>query len=126
VVAEHDVSIELLTGWRGPHPSFCVLLYQPALSEDARRRLAAMAETDDGFVIAERDLALRGPGDLSGTRQSGMPTLRVGDLVRDHAVMEQAWHEADRWIDRADAEADFLRSFVGAHWEHRFGFMGVG
>ena len=111
---------------RGPHPSSCVLLYQPALSEDARRRLAAMAETDDGFVIAERDLALRGPGDLSGTRQSGMPTLRVGDLVRDHALMEQAWREADRWIDRADAEADFLRSFVAEHWEQRFGFMGVG
>jgi ATP-dependent DNA helicase RecG len=111
---------------RGEHPSACVLLHQPALSEDGRRRLAAMAETDDGFVIAERDLELRGPGDLSGTRQSGMPTLRVGDLRRDHALMEQAWREAQRWIDRDDAEAAALKSMLGDEWERRFGFVGVG
>jgi ATP-dependent DNA helicase RecG len=111
---------------RGTHPSSCMLLHQPALSEDGRRRLAAMANTDDGFVIAERDLELRGPGDLSGTRQSGMPTLRVGDLGRDHALMEQAWREAERWIDREDGAAAALRAFVSETWEQRFGLVGIG
>ncbi len=55
-----------------------------------------MAEVADGFVLAERDLALRGPGDFFGTRQSGMPTLRVGDLLRDHVLMEEARREASR------------------------------
>jgi len=111
---------------RDRHPSRCVLLYQPPLSAEGRARLAAMAETDDGFVIAERDLELRGPGDLSGTRQSGMPTLRVGDLRRDHALMHQAWREAGRWIDREDAAAEALRAVVRETWEGRFGLMGVG
>jgi ATP-dependent DNA helicase RecG len=109
---------------RGPHPSLCVLLYQPGLSMEGRSRLASMAETDDGFVIAERDLELRGPGDLSGTRQSGMPTLRVGDLRRDHALMEQAWREAGRWVGASDV--DGLHRFVAEDWEQRFGFVGVG
>jgi ATP-dependent DNA helicase RecG len=109
---------------RGTHPSSCVLLYQPGLSTEGRARLASMAETDDGFVIAERDLELRGPGDLSGTRQSGMPTLRVGDLRRDHALMEQAWREAGRWV--AASDTDDLRRFVDEDWEQRFGLVGVG
>jgi len=111
---------------RDRHPSRCVLLYQPPLSPEGRARLAAMAETDDGFVIAERDLELRGPGDLSGTRQSGMPTLRVGDLRRDHALMEQAWRQAQRWIDREDEAAVALRTTVRESWERRFGLLGVG
>ena len=65
---------------RGPHQSYCVLLYQYPLTDQGRARLKALTETNDGFVIAERDLELRGPGDFFGTRQSGMPTLRVGDL----------------------------------------------
>ena len=65
---------------RGAHASTCVLLYQYPLSEAGRARLDALVETTDGFVIAERDLEQRGPGDFFGTRQSGLPTLRVGDL----------------------------------------------
>ena len=71
---------------RGAMASHCVLLYQAPWTDDARERLKAMAETTDGFVIAERDLELRGPGDFFGTRQSGLPTLRIGDLVRDRDV----------------------------------------
>ena len=73
---------------RGPHQSYCILLYQYPLTEQGRARLKALTDTTDGFEIAERDLELRGPGDFFGTRQSGMPTLRVGDLVRDHELME--------------------------------------
>jgi ATP-dependent DNA helicase RecG len=102
------------------------LLYQPSLSDEGRARLAAMAETGDGFVIAERDLELRGPGDLAGTRQAGMPTLRVGDLRRDRDLMEQAWHEAQRWADREGEDAAALRSVVHDTWERRFGLLAVG
>ena len=66
----------------------CILLYQAPWTDDARERLKAMASTTDGFVIAERDLELRGPGDFFGTRQSGLPKLRTGDLVRDRDIME--------------------------------------
>jgi ATP-dependent DNA helicase RecG len=109
---------------RGAHQSACVLLYEYPLSEDARERLKVMTETTDGFAIAERDLELRGFGDLSGTRQSGMPALRLGDLRRDHALMVQARDEAAAWLaghpdgDRLDA--------LRRSWEERFGLVQVG
>jgi ATP-dependent DNA helicase RecG len=68
---------------RGVHESTCVLLYRAPLSEMARARLAALRESTDGFEIAQRDLELRGPGELLGTRQTGLAQLRVADLVRD-------------------------------------------
>lgn len=111
---------------RGCHPSSCLLLYQEPLSDEARGRLAAMAATDDGFVIAERDLALRGPGDLTGTRQSGLPTLRVGNLRRDQALMDQAWHAAREWSARDDPAADAVRSRAREAWSDRFGLVEVG
>lgn len=109
---------------RGEHPSTCVLLYQFPLSEDARARLRALVETTDGFVIAERDLEIRGPGDFFGTRQSGMPTLRVGDLLRDHALMEEARREAAAWLDDPSASR-VLAAYVTANWATRFGLVGV-
>ena len=72
---------------RGSAHSRCVLLYQPPLSGDARARLAAMRETGDGFEIARRDLDLRGPGELLGTRQTGEVNLRVADLARDRNLL---------------------------------------
>ena len=66
---------------RGAAQSYCVLLFDRPLSDEARERLKAMTDTTDGFVIAERDLAIRGPGDMFGTRQAGLPTLRIGDLA---------------------------------------------
>jgi ATP-dependent DNA helicase RecG len=110
---------------RGPHQSFCVLLYQAPLTDHGRERLKALTETTDGFVIAERDLALRGPGDFFGTRQSGMPTLRVGDLLRDHRLMEDARREAVAALDDVRA-SEPLVAFVRASWEQRFGLVGVG
>jgi ATP-dependent DNA helicase RecG len=110
---------------RGPHPSFCVLLYQYPLSEQGKARLKALTETGDGFVIAERDLELRGPGDFFGTRQSGMPTLRVGDLVRDHQLMEAARREATAALDDV-RQAETLSALVRTSWEQRFGLVGIG
>ena len=110
---------------RGPHQSYCILLYQSPLTDQGRARLKALTESNDGFVIAERDLELRGPGDFFGTRQSGMPTLRVGDLVRDHQLMESARREAGAALDDPQ-QAAALTAFVRANWEQRFGLVGVG
>ena len=110
---------------RGADASYCVLLYESPLSEVARSRLDAMASTTDGFVIAERDLALRGPGDVFGTRQAGLPTLRMGDLARDHALMEEAHVLARTWIAQADASAP-ARRLAREAWTRRFQLAEVG
>jgi ATP-dependent DNA helicase RecG len=110
---------------RDAHQSYCVLVHQEALSELARERLQAMADVADGFVLAERDLALRGPGDFFGTRQSGVPTLRVGDLLRDHALMEDARREAIAWLDEVGPSAA-LADWARRNWAARFGLMSVG
>ena len=110
---------------RGAHASVCMLLYQPPLGEGGKGRLDALVETTDGFVIAERDLALRGPGDFFGTRQSGLPTLRVGDLVRDFPMMEEARREAVAWLEDSRG-ARPLVEYLSANWALRFGLAGVG
>jgi len=110
---------------RGAWDSYCVLLYQAPWSDDARERLKAMASTTDGFVIAERDLELRGPGDVFGTRQSGLPKLRTGDLVRDRDIMESAHREARRVVAEGGL-TDALLSFVQQRWQDQFGLIEVG
>ncbi len=84
---------------RGGYESYCLLLAYPPFSEDARRRLKAMESTSDGFRIAEEDLAIRGPGDFFGTRQSGMPELKIADIIRDTVLLESARREAFNLID---------------------------
>ena len=110
---------------RGAHASSCVLLYQAPLSAAGRARLDALVSTTDGFAIAEHDLQLRGPGDFFGTRQSGLPTLRVGDLLRDDDVMIDAREEAAAWIDGAGESAGMVE-YLEATWSQRFGLVGVG
>jgi ATP-dependent DNA helicase RecG len=110
---------------RGTHQSHCCLVYQSPLSDDARERLKAMTETGDGFVIAERDLLLRGPGDFFGTRQAGLPTFRLIDLVRDRETLERARHEAQEWLAAAPVSASEADSLVQA-WETRFKLIEVG
>lgn len=110
---------------RGAHESHCILLYQAPWTDDARERLRAMAETSDGFAIAEKDLELRGPGDFFGTRQSGLPKLRTGDLVRDRDVMEAAHHEARRLVEEGRLTPELMR-FVQERWQDQFGLIEVG
>jgi ATP-dependent DNA helicase RecG len=110
---------------RGAHASTCVLMYQAPLTEQGRARIDALTETNDGFVIAERDLLIRGPGDFFGTRQSGLPTLRVGDLVRDHVLMEEARREAVTCLDDVK-NSQPLVDYLAANWAERFGLVEVG
>jgi ATP-dependent DNA helicase RecG len=110
---------------RGSHQSHCILLYQYPISRQGRERLKALAGTNDGFEIAERDLQLRGPGDFFGTRQSGLPTLRTGDLLRDHALMEQAREEAVAYLESNAGSPAALES-LREIWPTRFGLLDVG
>ena len=110
---------------RGAWKSHCILLYQAPWTDDARERLKALATTTDGFEIAEKDLELRGPGDFFGTRQSGLPRLRTGDLVRDRDIMEDAHREARRVVAEGGLTGELLE-FVQQKWEQQFGLIEVG
>ncbi|SMF94886.1 ATP-dependent DNA helicase RecG [Methylomagnum ishizawai] len=85
---------------RGPGEAHCVLLYQPPLSPSAKERLGILRDSDDGFVIAEKDLALRGPGELLGTRQTGQVQFKVADLGRDGSVLDEVHAVADTLLQR--------------------------
>jgi ATP-dependent DNA helicase RecG len=110
---------------RGSSESYCILLYQAPWTDEARERLKAMASTNDGFLIAERDLELRGPGDFFGTRQSGVPALRTGDLVRDRDIMEHAHEEARRLVDEGRLTTELV-DYVQREWQQQFGLIEVG
>jgi ATP-dependent DNA helicase RecG len=110
---------------RGSHESACVLLYQSPWSEEGRARLKAMAETNDGFVIAEKDLRIRGPGDFFGTRQHGLPQLRAGDLTRDVDLLELAYGEARSRVENGTLTPE-ERQYVLHVWERQFGLIAVG
>ena len=85
---------------RGDKPSACVLIGDPS-TDEASGRLEAMAETSSGFELAERDLEIRGPGELFGSKQSGLPPLRVADVLRDRELLEMARRDAAAWIERS-------------------------
>jgi ATP-dependent DNA helicase RecG len=110
---------------RGGHESSCILLYQAPWSDEAKARLRAMAETADGFVIAEKDLQIRGPGDFFGTRQHGVPQLRAGDLTRDVALLELAFSEARKRVDERTLTPE-ARDYVLNVWQRQFGLITVG
>jgi len=115
---------------RGGTAAWCVLVAYDARTEEARRRLDVMCRTTDGFLIAEEDLAIRGPGEFSGTRQSGMLNFRFGSLVRHRQLMEEARAEADDLVARALAdprgpEMNYIR-WMRPYWDERFGLVRVG
>lgn len=93
---------------RGAVQSHCVLLYQPPLSDSARQRLSALRRTSDGFAIAAADLRLRGPGEVLGTRQTGLASFRIADLMRDAALAEDALACADDVLARHPNAAEKL------------------
>ncbi len=81
---------------RGNVESFCLLLYQSPLSQMGRQRLGILRETNDGFVIAEKDLQLRGPGEMIGNRQTGQIQFKIADLSRDSALLDRIPQAAEQ------------------------------
>jgi|Deesub1362A_J573_1020465.scaffolds.fasta_scaffold00375_12 ATP-dependent DNA helicase RecG len=106
---------------RGTHESYCILLAYPPFTEEAHRRLKAMESTSDGFKIAEEDLLIRGPGEFFGTRQSGMPDLRVANIIRDVDLLEISRREAFALADADPGLRDYplLREFLNRRWMGR-------
>ncbi len=99
---------------RGQHASSCVLLYRAPLSLPARERLAVMRGTNDGFVVARRDLELRGPGELMGTRQTGLAQMRVADLLRDADMLPRIQIAAETLLREWPSNvAPLIRRWVG-------------
>ena len=111
---------------RGAAESFCILLAQFQKTKEARERLKIMEETTDGFKIAEKDLEIRGPGEVMGTRQSGIPAFRIANIVRDQKILEIARREADYMLNerRKTRETDRLINHVRS--QPRYGLANVG
>jgi ATP-dependent DNA helicase RecG len=111
---------------RGAHQSYCVLV-TGKLSQIAAERIRTLVDSNDGFYIAEMDMKLRGPGEFFGTKQSGIPGLRLADLIRDSDVLEMARVEAQALLDGRDAEEwKAVVRYIQEHWQRRYGLVQVG
>lgn len=110
---------------RGAERSYCVLLTSDKRTAIAEERLGIMAKTSNGFIIAEKDLELRGPGELLGTKQSGLPEFRIGNIVRDQQLLEQARREADLYLSREKSAAT-LKMMARVSSDARLGLAAIG
>jgi ATP-dependent DNA helicase RecG len=113
---------------RGAQKSFCVLVTGSTITPEAEQRLDAMVQHSDGFALAEIDLAQRGPGEFFGTRQAGLPDLRVASLTRDRDILELATAEAARFTETPDPaiprpELDAVWSRLKQQWQRRYGLL---
>jgi ATP-dependent DNA helicase RecG len=111
---------------RGAEKSYCVLLTSDKQTAVAVERLGIMAKSNDGFVIAEKDLELRGPGELLGTKQSGLPEFRVANLVRDQEFLEGARKEADFYLAKGEHSFETANMIERILSDARFGLAAVG
>jgi ATP-dependent DNA helicase RecG len=116
---------------RGAAKSYCILMTGGKVSIEAQQRLDALVRTQNGFEVAEIDLEQRGPGEFFGTRQAGMPNLRVANLVRDRDLLEAARKEARYVLAGPNAEVtedEIARAVqhLRTHWNRRYGLVEVG
>lgn len=112
---------------RGADQSYCILL-TGNLTEAGRERIRTMVESNDGFYIAEMDMKLRGPGEFFGTRQSGLPALRIANIVRDQDVLEVARSEAEAHVSHPSSPEELKRAvaYIRDHWQRRYALVKVG
>jgi ATP-dependent DNA helicase RecG len=112
---------------RGGEQSYCILV-TAKLNETAAERIRTMVESNDGFHIAEMDMKLRGPGEFFGTKQSGLPAFRIGNIIRDSEVLEVARNEASAFIDNPPSPGELKQAvaYIRDHWQRRYGLVEVG
>ncbi len=112
---------------RGRHQSYCVLV-TAKLNDAAKERIRTLVESNDGFYIAQMDMKLRGPGEFFGTKQSGIPGLKLADLVRDADVLETARAEAQTLIQSGKDNQELRNAvrYIQEHWQRKYGFVQVG
>lgn len=112
---------------RGASQSYCILVTEK-LTDTGRERIRTMVDSNDGFYIAEMDLKLRGPGEFFGTKQSGIPTLRFANILRDSELLELARSEANSFIENPPDEETLRKAiaYIRDHWQRRYGLVQVG
>jgi len=112
---------------RGAAQSYCILVTEK-VNDAARERIRTLVESTDGFYIAEMDLKLRGPGEFFGTKQSGLPSLRIANILRDTEILEVARRDATDFVAKPPAEEDLRRAvaYIRDHWQRRYGLVTVG
>jgi ATP-dependent DNA helicase RecG len=111
---------------RGAAQSYCILVTEK-MNDAARERIRTLVESTDGFFISEMDLKLRGPGEFFGTKQAGLPSLRVANILRDAEILDVARREALEFIARPPS-AEALRravAYIRDHWQRRYGLVTV-
>jgi ATP-dependent DNA helicase RecG len=111
---------------RGAEKSYCVLLTTDKKTVVAQERLGIMAKTNNGFIIAEKDLEIRGPGELLGTKQAGLPEFRIGNLIRDQSILEKARSAADFYLTVRVSSAETKKMIKYLSETKRFGLASVG
>lgn len=111
---------------RGGAESYCILLAQFSKTKEARERLKIMEETTDGFKIAEKDLEIRGPGELMGTRQSGLPEFRIANIIRDQKILEATKSEVDYMLNDQASTTETLRLIQFIRSQPRFSLAHIG
>jgi len=112
---------------RGAEQSYCILV-TGKLNDAGRERIRTLVESNDGFYIAEMDMKLRGPGEFFGTRQSGLPELQIGNILRDGDILEIARNEAASFVANPPSPDELKRAveFIRDHWQRRYGLVQVG
>ena len=115
---------------RGEYQSYCILIAYYPISEEAKMRLKVMRESTDGFYIAEKDLEIRGPGEFFGTKQSGLPELKIANIIRDHKLLESARDEAFKLIELdpslSVSEHQLLKDSLKKRWQKRLELGEIG
>jgi ATP-dependent DNA helicase RecG len=111
---------------RRPEQSYCTL-QTAKMNHVPTERIRTLVESNDGFYIAEIDMKLRGPGEFFGTRQSGLPSLAIANIIRDADILEVARSEAAAFVARpADDELRRAVAYIRDHWQRRYGLVQVG
>jgi ATP-dependent DNA helicase RecG len=112
---------------RGAAQSYCILITE-RMSDTAKERIRTLVDTNDGFLIAEMDLKLRGPGEFFGTKQSGLPSLRVANILRDKEILEAARREALDFVSHPPSDEELRKAvaYIRDHWQRRYGLVTVG